>query len=133
MLPLLLLAASIAADPADLVEASREIIGVAASIRCPKAVGDEVVVCGRASARDKFLLPLPSPPTPGSAAAVDALGERKRLLAIGKWDAPSPVGPGGETGWTLHSIAAAVDGRDFIPLHRQFEGPDILIEPRKTP
>ena len=101
---------------------------VAAFVLCPKATGDEIVVCSRASERDKFFLPLPRAAEPGDSRVVNALGERARLAAIGKYSTPSAVGPGGESGWTLHAISEAVGEGVFVPLHRRFEGPDIVVQ-----
>ena len=42
---------------------------------------DEIVVCAARTA-DRFRVPLTTPPAEGDPRAVDALGERERLLAI---------------------------------------------------
>lgn len=42
---------------------------------------DEIVVCAARTA-DRFRVPLTTPPVEGDPKAVDALGERERLLAI---------------------------------------------------
>ena len=115
-------------SPAAMVEAASERIAVAARLRCPKATGDEVIVCGRASARDRFLLPLPRVPEPGSKSVVNALGERAELAAMHKYSEPSTVGMGGEYGGTLYMISKAVGDGTFTPLHRRFEGPDVEYE-----
>lgn len=124
MLALAILAAA-TLSPAAQVEAANERIAVAAMVRCPKSTGDEIVVCARASARDKLFLPLPSQPAPGSPKVVNALGERARLAAIGKYSTPSPVGPNGEYGSMLHMISEAVGEGTFTPLRKRFSGPDV--------
>lgn len=123
MILLALAAASL--TPAAQVEAARERIAVAALVRCPKSIGDEIVVCARASIRDRFFLPLPSDPEPGSRKVENALGERARLAAIGKYSTSSAVGPMGEYGATLHMISLAVGEGTFTPLHKRFGGPDV--------
>ena len=42
---------------------------------------DEIVVCAARTA-DRFRVPLVTPPAEGDPKAVDALGERERLLAV---------------------------------------------------
>jgi hypothetical protein len=127
ILALALVAASASVDPAAMVEITRETIGVAAQVRCPKAAGDEIVVCSRASARDKLFLPLPRGLEPGDRRIQNALGERARLASIGKYDTPVPIGPAGEYGTTLHMIAQSVGEGTFTPLHKRFEGPDLVF------
>ncbi|MEP9402416.1 hypothetical protein [Sphingomonas sp. VNH70] len=45
------------------------------------ADADEVVICGGRTA-DRYRVPLKTPPVAGDPRAVDALGERERLLAV---------------------------------------------------
>ncbi len=45
------------------------------------AEADEIVVCAARTA-DRFRVPLVTPPAEGDPRAVDALGERERLLAV---------------------------------------------------
>jgi D-tyrosyl-tRNA(Tyr) deacylase len=45
------------------------------------AEADEIVVCAARTA-DRFRVPLTTPPAEGDPKAVDALGERERLLAV---------------------------------------------------
>ncbi len=98
-------------------------------IRCPNAIGDEIVVCSRATTRDKFLLPLPSMPEPGERQIQNVPGERLRLANIHKWDEPNAVGYGGQYGYTLHMVAEAAAAGTFVPLHQRFGGPDVEYSP----
>ena len=115
------------------VEAARERIAIAAGVKCPAATGDEILVCGRASARDKYLLPLGTPPDPSSPKTENVYGERKRLANIAKWDEPSAVGPGGKVGYTLINIDAWAAYSGYKPLLERFAGPDIVYEAKPRP
>ena len=130
MLPLL---AAAALSPAEMVEHARERIAIAAMIHCPKPVGDEIVVCSRASARDKLMLPLPRELPPGDRRIENALGERAALANMHKWNEPTTVGPGGEYGTTLYMVAQAVGEGTFTPLHKRFEGPDVVYGDAAVP
>jgi hypothetical protein len=48
--------------------------------RCKRAVGDEIMVCGRREA-DKYRLPFVPAPTPGDPKIVNVPAERARLVA----------------------------------------------------
>lgn len=67
---------------------------------CPKATGDELVVCGRKEEKDRFRIPEPLRGDP-NAPANQAWGERfKSLEYVGRsgTESCSPVGGGGFTG-----------------------------------
>jgi hypothetical protein len=100
-----------AVEPSGLVEAARERIGVAAGTRCPKAVADEIVVCGaRGGERLRYALPLPREPVKGVPGREAVFEERNRWLELGKSGIGSetPVGPGGEMGRNLNALMSRV-------------------------
>ncbi|KQN86804.1 hypothetical protein ASE90_05775 [Sphingomonas sp. Leaf67] len=65
---------------AAMIARARSLTQVAQACRAD-ADTDEIVVCARRNA-DRFRVPLSTPPADGDPRAVDALGERERLLAV---------------------------------------------------
>lgn len=129
---MLFVALGVAAAIASPVEAARDRIAIAAGIKCPAPTGDEILVCGRASVRDKYLLPFPVAPDPASPTTENVYGERKRFANIGKWDTPTAVGPGGMTGHSVAEIDKWADYSGYQPLLERWAGPDLVhtLKPR---
>ncbi len=130
---MLLATLGLAAALTSPVEAARERIAIAAGVKCPAPTGDEILVCGRASERDKYLLPFPVTPNPASPKTENVYAERKRFANIGKWDEPSVVGPAGKVGYTLAEIDNWATYSGYKPLLERFGGPDIVYTAKPRP
>jgi hypothetical protein len=124
LLPSLLaagLVASIAATAAPIEKRTANLI-VYGNDPCPKAAGDEIVVCARRPESERYRIPKrlrdrPKTDAPSTswASRWEGVEEQNRFT---RPDSCSPVGTGGQTGctqamlhqWWLERRAAAADG-----------------------